>query len=144
MYSVGASPEFFKIYKDLGEKYGLPVFLNTQLMAMVGLNADHNIVEGDLLVKNAHFGNFEVFEKGKLKDFYESVLRNLTSGLNIILIHPAFDDNEMKGITVHHPNFGSEWRQLDFDFFISKACRSKLKEYKIELITWKDIKRIMM
>lgn len=142
MYSVGASQEFFKIYKDLGKKYDLPVLLNAQLMAMVGLNVDQNIEEGNLLVKKAHFGNFEIFEKGKLNDFYESVLHNLTSGLNIILIHPAFDDNEMKGITVNHPNFGSEWRQLDFDFFTSQEVKSKLKECNIELITWKDIKKI--
>ncbi len=85
------------------------------MIAVVGLNTDLNIEKDDLLAKKAYFGNFEVFEKGKLK-----------------------------GITVNHLNFGSEWRQLDFDFFTSQENRSKLKEYNIELITWKDIKRIGM
>lgn len=140
MYSVGVKPEFFKIYKDLGEKYGLPVLLNKQLMEMVGLRADENIEERDLLIEKAHYGKFEDFGKGKLRDYYQRVFQSLENGLNIILIHPAFDDDEMKGITVNHPNFGSEWRQIDFDYFTSAECKLKLKENNIELITWGDIK----
>jgi len=142
MYSVGARPEFFKIYKDLGEKYDLPVLLNKQLMEMVGLNPDQNIEERDLLIEKVHYGKFEHFETRKLKDHYRDVFDNLVNGLNIILIHPAFDDNEMKGITVNHPNFGSEWRQIEFDFFTSEENKLKLKEKNIKLITWNDIKNV--
>jgi len=142
MYSVGASPDFFKIYKDLGKKYDLPVFINKQFMEMVGLNPGQNIDERDLLIEKVHCGNFEDFNTGKLGDYYTGIFDNLIDGLNIILIHPAFDDNEMKGITVNHPNFGSKWRQIDFDSFISKEYKSKLKENNIELITWNDIKNI--
>ena len=58
------------------------------------------------------------------------------------MIHPAFNDNEMKGITVDHPNFGSEWRQIDFDSFTDQENISKLKKNNIELITWNDLKDI--
>ncbi len=140
MYSVGASPEFFGIYRDLGEKYNLPVLINEQLMKMVGLNPELNIKEGDFLIDKTYVGEFEYFKTGKLNDYYDSILGKLTSGLNLILIHPAFDDNEMKGITVNHPNFGSEWRQIDFDLFTSQQNKSKLRENNIELVTWNDIK----
>lgn len=142
MYSVGASPEFFKIYKDLGEKYDLPVLLNKQLMEMVGLNPNQNIEERDLLVEKVHYGKIVHFEAGKLRDHYRDIFDNLIYGLNIILIHPAFDDNEMKGVTVNHTNFGSEWRQIDFDSFTNEENKSKLKEKDIELITWNDIKNV--
>ena len=46
----------------------------------------------------------------------------------------------MKGITVNHPNFGSEWRQIDFDYFSSQDAKLKLEESNVELITWNDIK----
>ncbi len=49
MYSVGASPEFFEIYRDLGSKYELPIMVSEQLMEMVGLNPDQNIKEGEEL-----------------------------------------------------------------------------------------------
>ncbi|WP_116772533.1 MULTISPECIES: polysaccharide deacetylase family protein [Maribacter] len=142
MYSVGTRPEFFEIYRALGKKYKLPIMISRQLMEMVGLNPEENIKDGDLLIEKAHFGIFDYFEFGKLGDYYANVFDNLVSGLNIILIHPAFNDNEMKGITVDHPNFGSEWRQIDFDSFTDQENISKLKKNNIELITWNDLKDI--
>ncbi len=140
MYSVGTSPEFFDVYRDLGEKYNLPVLINEQLMKMVGLNPELNIKEGDFLIDRTYVAEFKYFETGKLGDYYSWILENLTSGLNLILIHPAFDDNEMKGVTMNHPNFGSKWRQIDFDFFTNEENKTKLKENNIELVTWNDIK----
>jgi len=140
MYSVGASSKFFDIYRDLGKKYDLPVLINQQLMKMVGLNPELNIKEEDFIIDKAYVGEFEYFKNGKLSDYYDSLLEKLSSGLNLILIHPAFDDNEMKGITVNHPNFGSEWRQIDFNYFTSEQNKLKLKKNNIELITWSAIK----
>lgn len=142
MYSVGACPEFLDIYRDLGKKYDLPVLINKQLMELVGLDPRLNIKENDFLIDRTYVGDFEYYRTGKLKDFYDSVLEKLTCGLNLILIHPAFNDNEMKGITVNHPNFGSEWRQIDFDFFTNEQTKLKLRKNNIKLITWNDIKRI--
>jgi len=139
MYSVGSSPEYLNIYRDLGKKYNIPVLMNRRLLEMVGLNPDENIHKGDLIMANAHLGVYEDFEAGKLSDYYSEVLDNLVSGLNIVLIHPAFDDSEMKEITVNHPNFGSEWRQIDFNYFTSQDTMAKIKENKIEPITWNDI-----
>lgn len=141
MYSVGVKPEFLEIYKDLGEIYDLPVLLNRQLIETVGLGNEEYSVESNLLVDTVHLGTFTDFEKGELKNYYGSVLDNLNAGFNVLLIHPAFDDNEMQGITENHPNFGSAWRQIDFDYFTSQECQSKLKTNDIKLVTWNEIKK---
>ena len=143
MYSVGACPEFFKIYRELGTKYQLPIMVSEQLMEMVGLNPKNSIKTGDLLVKKAHYGIYHYFESHSLSEYYSKVFEDLVSGLNIILIHPAYDNFEMQGITVNHPNFGSEWRQIDFDSFTGDRCKEQLKKSNIELITWRDIKNVM-
>ncbi|WP_034043900.1 polysaccharide deacetylase family protein [Wocania ichthyoenteri] len=140
MYSVAAKSEFFQIYKDLGTKYNLPVPIYKEMMETIGLDLETNIDKNDIVINKLHLGEFVDFEKGKLKNYYESIFHNLSTGLNLLIIHPAFDDNEMKGITVNHPNFGSEWRQMDFDYFTSQDAKLKLKESNIELITWHDIK----
>jgi predicted glycoside hydrolase/deacetylase ChbG (UPF0249 family) len=140
MYSVGARSDFFRIYKELGKKYNLPVLLNMQLLEMVGLNDEQLLNEDDLIIDQVVVGKFEDFTRGNLSGFYDDVLKNLKSGLNIILIHPAFDDYEMKAVTMNHPNFGSEWRQIDFDYFTSRECRQKIDENNIGLINWKDLK----
>jgi len=139
MYSVGSKPEFFKVYKELGREYNLPVLLNKHLLEMVGLNAEEHLGEEDLLIDHAYVGKFADFETGNLSAYYDGVLKNLNPGLNIILIHPAFDDDEMKKITINHPNFGSEWRQIDFDYFTSNHCRALITENKIEMISWKEV-----
>ena len=141
MFSVGADPEFFNIYRSLGEKYKLPVVINEKLFEMVGLNPAQLIQKDDFLINSVHMGEFKYFEKGELAHYYDSIFEKLTSGLNLILIHPAFDDNEMKGVTINHPNFGSEWRQIDFDFFTNEKVKLKLKEKNIELVTWDDIRK---
>jgi hypothetical protein len=140
MYSVAAKPEYFQIYKDLGAKYNLPVPIYREMMKSVGLDTKTNIDKNDTVINKLHLGRFEDFEKGRLENYYESVFHNLSAGLNLLIIHPAFDDNEMKGITVNHPNFGSEWRQIDFDYFSSQDAKLKLEESNVELITWNDIK----
>lgn len=142
MYSVGANPEFLKLYRWLGTKYNLPVLINKQLMEMVGLNPELNIEKSDFIIDKTYVGEFKHFEKGGLGDYYSWILENVKSGLNLILIHPAFDDNEMKGVTLNHPNFGSEWRQIDYNFFTSEKTRLRLQENNIELVTWKNIQNV--
>lgn len=139
MYSVGSSSALFTIYKKLGQEYDLPVLINKKLMQMTGLDIISNVNSTDFIFENAHFAVWDDFEKGHLKSRYLEILEELTPGMNILLIHPAFDDGEMKQITVDHPNFGSAWRQMDFDTFTSEETQKKLAENNIELISWKEI-----
>ena len=46
----------------------------------------------------------------------------------------------LAGCTIDHPDYGASWRQADFDFFTSEACRRLLAEQKIKLVTWKEIR----
>ena len=141
MYSVGAHPDFFDVYRRLGKKYELPVLMGEELLEMVGLDFRENIEDDDFLADSVFCASYEHFESGKLSDYYVRTIENLSAGLNIILIHPAFDDDEMKGVTVNHPNFGSEWRQIDFDFFTNEKTRMLLQKSNVELVTWRDIKK---
>lgn len=143
MYSVGSDPAFFVVYRELGKKYKLPVQVNAQLLRMVGLDPDTIIQEGDFVVDQVHLGSYDYFEKGQLGNQYMDILDNLAEGLNVILIHTAFDDREMQGITINHPNFGSAWRQIDFDTFTSEAVKSKIEENGIKLITWGEINSLL-
>ena len=142
MCSVGVTPEILEIYKELGKTYNLPVFINKQFVESISLSDQEYNFENIPLAENLLIGYFSDFEKGELRKSYAKALDNLIPGLNVFLLHPAFDDFEMQGITVNHPNFGAEWRQIDFDFFTSEECRLKIKENNIQLITWKQIQEI--
>jgi predicted glycoside hydrolase/deacetylase ChbG (UPF0249 family) len=73
--------------------------------------------------------------------YYSEALKNLQPGVTEFVIHIAYDDEEMKGVSIDHPNWGASWRQRDFDFFTSDTFRKLLSEYGIKLITWRDIQK---
>src|SRR5262249_11419909 len=70
--------------------------------------------------------------------FYTNAVKNLAPGVTQFVIHLAYDDEEMRAITVDHPNWGAAWRQRDFDFFTSAAFRRLLDENNVKLITWRE------
>ena len=59
------------------------------------------------------------------------------------MVHIAYDDAEMKGMTFDHPNWGAAWRQRDFDFLTSDTFRSLLKENNIKLVTWREVGKLI-
>ena len=141
MYTLGLSLELLEIYKELGTEYNLPVFLSKQFLKSFGIAKDKVVSKDDFCIDNdVIIGNFNQFKNGNLTEYYEHLLSNMKSGLNIMLLHPAIDNQEMQDITIKHPNFGSEWRQIDLDFILSKKCKNILINNDIQLITWGEIK----
>ena len=75
--------------------------------------------------------------------FYTNEIKNLRPGVTDMIVHLAFADEEMKGVTFGHPNWGAEWRQRDFDFVTSDTFRKVLKENNVKLITWREIGKLV-
>jgi chitin disaccharide deacetylase len=75
--------------------------------------------------------------------FYADAIRKLEPGVTEVVIHLAYDDAEMRGATVNHPDWGAAWRQRDFDFFTSQEFRKLLQENNIKLITWRELGKLI-
>jgi predicted glycoside hydrolase/deacetylase ChbG (UPF0249 family) len=75
--------------------------------------------------------------------FYADAIKNLQPGVSEMIVHLAYDDEEMKGVAFDHPNWGSAWRQRDFEFVTSDAFRSLLRENNVKLITWREVSTLM-
>ena len=75
--------------------------------------------------------------------FYSDALSKLEPGVTEVVIHLAYDDAEMHGATVNHPNWGAAWRQRDFEFFTSDAFRKVLHDNQIKLITWRELGKLI-
>lgn len=71
--------------------------------------------------------------------FYADAMKSMQPGVTEFVIHIAYDDEEMRAVTVDHPDWGAAWRQRDLKFFTSDAFRSLLQENHIKLITWREI-----
>lgn len=139
MYSLGGNSALFAVYKNLSEKYNLPVLLSKDLLQMIGSSFETKMIDENLFFDNVYVASFSDYEGAGLKNYYGNLLDSLQPGLHMLLIHPAFDNKEMQDVAIDHPNFGAEWRQTDFDFFTSAACKKKLQDNNIELINWHQI-----
>jgi predicted glycoside hydrolase/deacetylase ChbG (UPF0249 family) len=109
--------------------YGRMPFLS-QLLKPEDIVLD-NVISIDQSVKSEDWAKY-----------YTDALTNMPAGVTELVIHIAYDDKEMKAISVDHPNWGSAWRQRDYDFFTSEAFRKLLEANQIKLITWRDLRTV--
>lgn len=133
--------KFFSIYLKLGLEYKIPVMISPNVLGMFP-GAKPSLPENTLLIDQVHMALPENYQDG-MEEFYSNTLRFLPAGVNVLLIHLAYDNDEMRAVTNDHPNYGAHWRQQDFDFFTSETCRKILKDENIQLITWKQIGALM-
>jgi predicted glycoside hydrolase/deacetylase ChbG (UPF0249 family) len=71
--------------------------------------------------------------------FYADSMKSIQPGVTEMVVHIAYDDEEMRAATVDHPDWGAAWRQRDLQFFTSDTFRRLLEENHIKLVTWREI-----
>lgn len=138
MGSLFGNPEYLKILVKLGREYKVPVMLSRMFSMVFNANLDGIISDKDVLVEAFSAGPADY--KNGMEKYYTQVIKNLKPGVNILIIHIAYDDKESQAITIDHPDWGAAWRQADFNFFTSENCKKLLKEQNIRLITWREIR----
>lgn len=139
-------PEYLKSYLKIAQELNIPAMINQQMVDGIvkpnsalfeGINVDKFPVVDQLFMAEP-----KDYESG-MEAYYTKSLNNLTSGLNVILIHLAFDDAEMNAVTKGHDTYHAPWRQADYDFFTSEKARELLKKNKVQLVTWKEVGKTM-
>jgi predicted glycoside hydrolase/deacetylase ChbG (UPF0249 family) len=132
--------EYLKIFIKLAREYHVPCLLNREgFKTVFKINIDEFIVSTDVLVDRIFMASPSDYKQG-MANYYTKVISSLQPGLNCILLHAAYNNDEMQAVTIDHPDYGAEWRQADFDFFSSDACKKLLADQQIHLISWKEIK----
>ena len=140
MGAVLSKKEFFKAYLKVGNKYQLPVLLAKNIPWVNDADILSLIHDGNQVVVDQVFGaGPQDFDSG-MATYYKNVLDQLEPGLNVLLIHLAFNDTEMKAVTKDHSYWGAAWRQADFYFFSGKGFQLALEKNNIHLVTWMEIR----
>jgi hypothetical protein len=70
---------------------------------------------------------------------YERLLQPLPPGVYELILHLAHGDEEMRGATSDHPDWGAAWRQADLDLVKSRRFRDFLEAQGFVLVAWKDL-----
>jgi len=130
---------FFKAYMKVGHEFRIPVFIPRQMEIPLKIKFDSLVTDQDVIVDYILSASPQDLKTG-FKTFYTAGIKNLKPGLTYLIIHTAFDDEEMRAVTIDHPDWGAAWRQMDYDFFTSQECAKLLKENEVHVITWKEIR----
>lgn len=136
------NPELFAIYLKLGREYGIPAMVSRDFLSVAPEPFQKAVTEKDVVIDRVFTANPDDYKKG-MAQYYTSVLQALQPGVSVLLIHTAYDDAEMQGVSVDHPDWGAAWRQADYDFFTSEECKKILKEQGIQLVTWREIGKLL-
>ena len=131
--------DYFRAYLKIGREFRIPVFIPRQLEIPLQIKFDTILSDKDVIVDHILSATPQDFKNG-FPNFYTNGLKNLKPGLTYLIIHTAYDDDEMRAVTIDHPDWGSAWRQEDFNYFTSPECKKILKENNIYVITWKEIR----
>jgi len=135
MGTLFGRPDYLKLYIQMGREYKVPVMLPK--FAAAGLGSF--LTDKDVLVDDIKIASPPDFKNG-MASFYTGVLDSVKAGLTVLIIHAAYDDKEMRSVTIDHPDYGAAWRQADYNFFTSETCKRILKEKNIKVITWREVR----
>jgi predicted glycoside hydrolase/deacetylase ChbG (UPF0249 family) len=134
------NPTYLQILIKLGREYKVPVLLNREAFKLLyNIDLDKYISDKEVLVDKVYMAQPTNYKAG-MPNFYTGILKSIQPGLNCILLHAAYENQEMTAVTIDHPDYGAAWRQADFDFFTSAECRDLLQQQNIKLVTWKEIR----
>jgi chitin disaccharide deacetylase len=132
---------FFSTYQKLGADFRLPILAarTTQehsAPAFAHMDTDQMLVDRVL----------EISPGIDAKDWtawYEKQLAPLGPGVYQVIVHLAHDEDEMRGATFNHPDWGAAWRQHDLDMVKSLEFQKFLKDQGFILVGWKDLAKAL-
>lgn len=140
MGSAFSTPELFAAYVKVAHEFHLPflaVRVNDDRAKLLSLLSDK-----DILVDSVVIANPSVLPD-QWKEFYLNAIKNMKPGLTEIIVHLGHDDSELQAVMVDHPDYGSAWRQRDFDVVSSPEMKKTLQDNNIVLIHWKDLQKLV-
>ncbi|MEP1088904.1 polysaccharide deacetylase family protein [Algoriphagus sp.] len=139
-------PEYLVSYLKIAQELNIPAMINQQMIEGI-VKPNATLFEGIQVdkfpvVDQLFMAEPKDYEAG-MEAFYTDALNNLQPGFNVILIHLAFDDEEMNAVTSGHDTYHAPWRQADYDFFTSEKASELLKKNKVQLVTWREVGKTM-
>jgi predicted glycoside hydrolase/deacetylase ChbG (UPF0249 family) len=140
MGTLFATPDLFKVYLHMGYTYGLPVLLES--VTPTQLPAGYEVPRNEILVDSVLQMTPGVSATDWV-NWYKKTLTPLKPGVYQLIVHLAYDDEEMRGATWDHPDWGAAWRQHDLDMVKSPEFRQFLKDQGFVLVTWKELAKAL-
>jgi predicted glycoside hydrolase/deacetylase ChbG (UPF0249 family) len=134
MGTLFRTPELLGVFRKVAAEYGLPMLLERQGdgSGMGGQPDPSALVDRVVSLEPG-------VPIGEWPAAYERLLQPLPPGVYELILHLAHGDEEMRGATSDHPDWGAAWRQADLDLVKSRRFRDFLEAQGFVLVAWKDL-----
>jgi len=133
-------PDLFAAYVKVAHDYHLPflaVRVADERAKLLSLLSEKDPIVDSIVMANT------AVQAGQWKEFYGNAIKNLKPGLSEMIVHLGHDDAELQAVTIDHPDFGSAWRQRDYDFVTSPEFKKILEENHIVRVKWRDLQKFL-
>ncbi len=140
MGTLFASPELVGVYVKVAREYGLP-FLALRLPSLSPKT--HELFRDDDSILDAVAMMRPSVAPELWTEWYLNAMKNLKPGLTELIVHLGYDDAELQGVSLDHPDYGAAWRERDFKTLTSPEFKKALEDNHIIVIGWKDLKNLM-
>jgi chitin disaccharide deacetylase len=139
MAALFGTTDLYKTYQKMGYAYNLPIleeWEGTHGPLGVAPSAEEVLIQKVVSIEPG-------VDAKDWTAWYEKALTALGPGVYQVIVHLAYDDDEMRGATFDHPDWGAAWRQHDFDMVKSPEFQKFLKDQGFVLVGWKDLAKAL-
>ena len=140
MTALMQQKDLLKVYEKLGRDYHLPVLLDRSGSRKL---PPGGTVEPDQALVDSIVEISPGVPPEEWANWYKEMLAALKPGVYLMTVHLAHDDEEMRGATWDHPDWGAAWRQHDLDMVSSSDFQQFLKDQKFVLVKWSDVAKAL-
>jgi len=136
-YVLLSRSDVVEVYLRVAREYALPALISREWLSRIPfleplLNRHDIVLDRVAIIR----GNVS---PEQWPAFYRRALERIPSGVTEFLIHPGYDNEELRAFFGGQPEWGAAWRQRDYDFFTSEEFRALLARNHIELTSWREI-----
>jgi len=133
------TPELMATYVKVARSYKLPflAFIATPRPGTQAVVTKADVIPDTVIIAD------EKVPSDKWKQFYIDAVNGLKPGLTELIVHLAYDDSEMRAVTVNHDAYGAAWRQRDVDVLSSPEFKQALKDNGVILVTWRELGKLL-
>ena len=141
MGTLAATPQLYSVLIKVAHEYHLP-YMAVKLPGRQGEEMLKLVSPSDIVLDHLVMFTPQT-PADHWTESYVKAIESIKPGLTEMIVHLAYDDSEMRAVTVDHPDYGAAWRQRDWNAVRSAEFKQALKENHIVLVGWKQLDKLV-